>query len=162
RSVQLRVGGKRAAAGEHVVTAIDLADIAPGFAHEDDAGGDVPGRQVVLPEAFVAARGDIGEVEGGAAEAADAGDGRERRIDLRDKNRALAIVDAAARRDPRRKEGLVELAPRRYAQAPVVQIGPDALFGPEQFVLDRIIDDAGNDIALALEPDRDGEVRNAM
>ena len=58
---------------EHLVLAVGVADEAAGLAQDDDAGGEVPGAQVALPEAVEAAGGDPGEVERGGAGAADAG-----------------------------------------------------------------------------------------
>ena len=51
---------------------------------------------------------------------------------------------------------------RGDAHAPIVEIGALALLGDEHVVGRRIIDDAGDELALALEPDRDGENRNAV
>ena len=48
------------------------------------------------------------------------------------------------------------------ADALVVEEGAFALLGDEQFVDRRIVDQAGDDRAFALERDRDGELRNAV
>ena len=47
-------------------------------------------------------------------------------------------------------------------QAPVVEEGAGAALGDIEFVDDRIVDDAGDDLALALERQRDGEDRDAV
>src|ERR1700675_168460 len=59
---------------ERVAFAIDATDGAAGFADHDLAGCHVPGLQVAFPIAVEAAGGDEGHVEGGGAEAAEAGD----------------------------------------------------------------------------------------
>ena len=43
------------------VTAVDLFDISACFAHENDAGGDVPGLEIAFPETVEPAGGDPGE-----------------------------------------------------------------------------------------------------
>ena len=55
----------------------------------------------------------------------------------------------------------------RDAQAPRARVGrvderAVAFLGPEQFVGDRLVDDAGDDLAVALERQRDREVRHAV
>ena len=54
-----------------------------------------------------------------------------------------------------------ELA-RSDPQPAVVEEGALAAFGDEKLVGDRIVDHAGDDGAGALQPDRDGELRNAV
>ena len=51
---------------------------------------------------------------------------------------------------------------RGHAQALVVEIGAVALFGDEHLVGDRIEDHGRDELALALQRDRDGEMRNAV
>ena len=48
------------------------------------------------------------------------------------------------------------------AHALVVEEGALAALGDEHLVGDRIVDQAGDDGAVALQPDRDGELRNAV
>ena len=50
----------------------------------------------------------------------------------------------------------------RDAQAPVGAPGALPLFGHVHVVVGRIVDDAGDDLALALERDRDGEDRDRV
>ncbi len=52
--------------------------------------------------------------------------------------------------------------PRRDADTLVVEIRALAALGDEHFVVGRIIDHAGDDGAVALEPDRHREMRNAV
>ena len=51
---------------------------------------------------------------------------------------------------------------RRHPEAPVVHEGALALLRGEQLVVDRIVDDGGDDLALALQGDGDGKERNAV
>ena len=57
---------------------------------------------------------------------------------------------------------LAEIAPRGDADARVVEERAFALLGDEHLFGDRIVDEAGDDDAVALERDRDGEMRNAV
>ncbi len=43
-----------------------------------------------------------------------------------------------------------------------VDVGAVALLGPEQLVGDRLVDHAGDDLAVALQPDRNVEMRHAV
>ena len=63
---------------------------------------------------------------------------------------------------PVRDHRFGEPAARRDAQPPVVDEGAGALLGPEHLVADRLVDHAGDDLAVALERDRDGEERQAV
>ena len=66
---------------EHPVAAAKIGDEAARLADQQDAGGDVPEVEILLPEAVEAAGGDPGEIERGRAEAADAGDFRRDRAE---------------------------------------------------------------------------------
>src|SRR5262249_50098012 len=57
---------------------------------------------------------------------------------------------------------IAELAPRGNAQPPIVDIGADAFLGPKELVAQRLVDEAGDDLAVALERDRDAPMRNAV
>jgi len=59
------VGGEDEALVEHVGSAGEIARHALRLAHDQDAGGDVPGAQIVLPERVEASRSDIGQIERG-------------------------------------------------------------------------------------------------
>ena len=52
------------------VAAVDVGDEAAGLAHQQDARGHVPGRQIALPIAVEPAGRDEGQVERGRAEPA--------------------------------------------------------------------------------------------
>src|SRR5215813_11059697 len=55
RQVQMIVGGKYVARRHHVIAARHVANIAAGFADEQNAGRDVPRRKAKLPEPVKAA-----------------------------------------------------------------------------------------------------------
>ncbi len=57
---------------------------------------------------------------------------------------------------------LVELLARGDAHALVVEVRALALLGEEQVVIGRIVDEARDQLAFALKPDRHGEMRNAV
>ncbi len=59
-------------------------------------------------------------------------------------------------------DGVGEMLAAGDADAVVVQKGAFAFFGDEQVFADRIVDQAGDDHAFALERDRNGEMRNAV
>ena len=72
--VEVRAGGDEVAVAEVPGCAVDAGEEAAGFVDEEGAGGDVPGLEVILPVGVEAASGEVGEVEGGGAGAADAAD----------------------------------------------------------------------------------------
>ena len=65
-------------------------------------------------------------------------------------------------RQPARDDRIGEPLPRGDADAPVVEEGALAALGHEQLVVCRIVDEAGDDRAVAFERDRDGEMRDAV
>ncbi len=66
-------------------------------------------------------------------------------------------------RDAGRDERIGEVLARGNAHpAAVVEVGALALLGGEHLVRDRVVDDAGNYLAFALQPDGDGEQRHAV
>ena len=72
------------------------------------------------------------------------------------------MVAAPEERNAGADQRVGQMAARRDAQAPVVDIGAGALLGPEHLVAQRLVDDAGDDLAVALERDRDREMRDAV
>ena len=57
---------------------------------------------------------------------------------------------------------LAELATGGHPEAAVVEIGADAFFGPEHLVAGRLVDQPGNDLAIAFERDRDRKMRDPV
>ena len=105
------------------------------------------------------AGGDIGEIEGGGAEATDAGglghDGVQGPHIAR-------MRFLAAERHAGGDHGLAQVATARDADAAIADERARALFGPEFLVPQRLVDHAGDDFAVALERHRDAEMRNAV
>src|SRR6185437_14080955 len=159
RFMQIRIGGEHIPAAEHARAAAYVGDIAAGFADDEDAGCKIPGRQVELPEAVESPGSDIGEVERGDAEAPDAA----RRGHHRGKRREIAwVVAAADEGNAGADQRLGEMPTRRDAQPAVVMEGAGALLRPEHLIAHRLVDHAGDDLSVALQPDRDGEMRDAV
>src|SRR5579862_2896407 len=72
------------------------------------------------------------------------------------------MMAALAKRDAGADHRVGERAPRRDSQAPVVNEGAGAFLGPEHLVAQRLIDEPCDDLAVALERDRDRPMRNAV
>src|SRR5690606_9288708 len=129
------------------------------LAHENSAGGDVPYVEVAFPIAVEAAGGDISEIKRRGAEAADAGRLCDHTFYLRKRN---VMPGFAVERRAAGKEGVTHVIAARDAQAPIVEVSALAFLGPEQFVAHNVIDNARDQHAFALKPDRDGEMRDAV
>src|SRR6476619_5067475 len=65
------VAGDYASGLQHAILALGVADETASLAEDDDAGGEIPGAQVPLPEAVEAAGGDPGKIECRGAGAPD-------------------------------------------------------------------------------------------
>ncbi len=64
--------------------------------------------------------------------------------------------------NPATEERLRQLDAPRHAQATVAAERPLPFLGNEHVVVRRVVNDAGHDLPLALERDRNGELRNRM
>src|SRR6202012_3978314 len=151
------VTGDYFAFAEYVLAAVEVADEAAGLFHHQQAGRHVPGRKVALPKHVEAPGRDPGEIERRSAEPAQPRDfflhGRELLAKQRE-------ITAAEVRQAAGDDRLGEAAARRDAHPLVVEEGALAALGDEQLLVRGIVDDAGDDRALALQRDRDGELRN--
>src|SRR3546814_3292338 len=67
----LHVAGHHLAVAQHVAAAAVIADPATGFAHQQDAGGDIPRLESGFEIGIGAATSDIGHVERGRPAAVD-------------------------------------------------------------------------------------------
>ena len=105
------------------------------------------------------ARGDERHVERGGAEPAQA---RHLVLDGGHFQSRQIMVAAADMRQPAGDHAFVELAAAGDAQPRVVEESALAALGDIEIVIGRIVDQAGDHDALALQPDRDREVRNAV
>ncbi len=74
----------------------------------------------------------------------------------------LAVIAAAEMGRAGPDHGIGEGLARADAQAAVVQEGAAASLGGVELVRRRVEDDRADDLALALERDGDGEMRNAV
>ena len=74
---------------------------------------------------------------------------------------ALALV-AAQEGDAGGQQRVGQPPAARYPHAAVADKGALSLFGPEDFILDGIVDDAGDHLAAALQRDRHREMRQAV
>ncbi len=117
------------------------------------------GLQVPLPIAVEAAGGEEGEVERCGAHAPDAGGGRHHAAQLAQESRMLGT---AAMRNAGGDHAIGELGPGRDPDAPVVEIGALAALGGKGLVVGRAVDQTRHQLAVALERDRDGEMRDAV
>src|SRR3546814_3669864 len=102
-----------------------------------DTGGDIPKLQVAFPKAVETPCRDPGQIERGRSEAADARYfGRDRVQNALEPGHVAMAHEGNAGGD----QGIGEVAPRRHAQATVLKPGALALFRPEAFVRQRLID----------------------
>src|ERR1700728_1310499 len=100
-----------------------------------------------------------GEIESRGAIAAQAGEILLRGGDLVARNGQVAasVMGQAAADD-----GVAKPAPRGHPDALAVEKGALAALGDKKLVVGRIVDERGDDGAVALERDRDREMRNAV
>jgi hypothetical protein len=61
-----------------------------------------------------------------------------------------------------RNQRIRQVTPCRHPQALVLQPGALALLGPEAFVGQRLVDQAGDDLTAILDRDRDGEMGQSV
>src|SRR4051812_32486279 len=100
--MELVVGGQHLALRQRRVGAAEIGDVAARLPNEEDAGGEVPELQVLLPEAVVAAGGDPGEVQRRRPVAANAGNvGRDGVEDLGEALVVAMPLERDAGRDQR-------------------------------------------------------------
>ena len=145
---------------EVVGLAVGAGHEAAGLANQERARRDIPGIQAPLPERVEAAGGDISEIERGAAHPPHIDDsrhhGRELRLESRMLGRLAEMGNAAA------EERLRQFGARGHAQAAIAAERPLPFFCDEHVVVRRIVDDAGYDLPLTLERNRNGEKRDRV
>src|SRR3546814_401492 len=141
------------------LAAPEITDETARFAHQQNARRDIPDAETALPKSVKAASGNPGEVERGRTKAADARNlGRNGVKDLFE----LPEIAMTQERNAGRKQRLRHIATRGDAEATILEPGALALFRPEAFVGQRLIDEAGHNLAIVLDRDRDGEMRDAV
>src|SRR5690606_15519643 len=115
--------------------------------------------EAVFPEAVEPPGSHIGEVERCGAEAADAGDFAHHVAQV---EKRLAVVAVSQEWQARGDDAVAQVTPGGNAHAMLVAEGAAAALGREKLVHGGIVDDARDDLALALKGDGDGEERNAV
>ena len=135
-----------------------IGDFATRFFHEYDARGDVPAFQAKFPEAIEAACGDAGEVEGGGAIAADTVGAKREIVVVVNVGTGLAFVNG---KSGAKKAGS-ERRNFRNADFLSVQSGAIAAGSSEKFLVNRVINDASDDLVAVRERDRDAETGIAV
>src|SRR6187455_3174815 len=153
------VAGDDAAFVQHIVVTLGIAYEGAGFAQHHNPGGKIPGMQVPLPEAVEPARSSPSEVKRGSAKPPDSRGGSHDGAQFLEEQimRGLSAVRNAGA-DHRGRELRACCDP----DAAIVEKGAFALFGGKGFLIGRIEDESRNQLAFALERDRDGEDWNAM
>src|SRR5215468_7287050 len=158
-AVNVLVARENAAGLDHIVASVEIGDEAAGFAYQRNSRRHVPRRQPALPIGVEAAGRHPGEIERGGPEPPQSGDP----LLHRDMFVAREFhVAAAGMRERAGDDRVGESLPRRHPQPLIVEEGALAALGGEQLVIDGVVDDAGDDGAFALEPDRDRKVRNSV
>src|SRR5581483_5846977 len=125
----------------------------------ENTGGHVPRRKRAFPIAVVPAGRGPGQIQRSRAETSQAGDDWLHRGQFPG---AESEIAAAVMRQPAGNDAVHEPAPRRYAQALVVEKGSFAALGEKHLVVGRIVDQSRDDRSFALKRDRDCELRNAV
>ena len=135
-----------------------IGDFATGFFHENDARSDVPAFQAKFPEAIEAARGDTGEIEGGGAIAADTVGTEREIVVVVNVGASLAFVNG--------KPGAKKAGSKRRnfgnGDFLSVQSGAIAAGSSEEFFVNWVINDAGDNFVGVGESDRDAETGIAV
>jgi hypothetical protein len=141
------VGGEERVAFEGVGAAVHIGDFATGFFDEEFTGGHVPGAELEFPEAIEAAAGDVGQIDGGGAGAADAvGDHGELVVEV-----DVDIEVAALGGEAGAEEGVFDGFGLGDADGLAVQEGAGAAFGGEHFVAGAVVDDSGDEFTVFFE-----------
>lgn len=147
------------AGGHRVGAAIGAAGEPARLAYQEQAGGHVPGLDVALPVDVGPAAGHRREVEGGRAGLAHAAGHRHHGGELLEQARMAAAAEIGRAVE---RQAVGEVLPAGDPQALVVEEGALAALREIELVLDRLVDHRGDDRALALEADRDAEMRHAV
>src|SRR5690606_25074477 len=155
----LRVAGDDPLPEQVVRVAFEIPHQAAGLAHDQAAGGDVPGLESDLEESVVAAAACVAKVERGGAGPAHRGRALDQ--DPEQPQVVVEIVEAALRKAGT-DQCLVEPRPVRYPDPAIVQEGATAAGRGEEFVAVRIVDQALGDHAALGERDRDRVLWHAM
>jgi hypothetical protein len=162
-------GGDEVAVAEVPGAAVDAGEGAAGLADQEGAGGDVPGLEVILPVGVEAARGEVGEVEGGRAGAADAADLGDDAVELEEvvgRAGGAGVGEAGGDEGEAEGAGGGDVEGRWLAVAGAGARGVDegavAAEGKKGLVSRRVMDDAEAGAVVIDEGDGDAEVGEAV
>src|SRR6266536_1726170 len=139
--------------------AVEIGDETAGLAYQQQPRSHVPGRKIAFPIAVEPSRGHPGEIERGRSESPQSADLALYRRDLVAELRKIA---APAMRQPAGHDRIVEPTARRHPQASIVHECAFAALGSVKLVGRRIVDEPGDDGAVARQRDRDRELRHAV
>ena len=151
---------RRTRAGEHVAAEVHdlsprLGDDAARLAHEQPAGGDVPGGEARLEERLAPAGRHVRQVERRGAHPPNA---RHVAHDAGERLEVARVIPASAMRDARRDDRAPQIGLARDGEPAVAEPGTAPLLGPENLVLHHVEHGTGHDLPLHLERDGHGEV----
>src|SRR5499426_4543947 len=158
-AVNVLVAREDASGLDHVLASVEIGDEAAGLTHQRDSRRHVPRREAALPIGIEAAGRHPGKIKRGGPEPPQSGDLLLHRDVLAAREFHVA---AAGMRERAGDDRVGEPLARRHPQPLIVEEGALAALGGEQLVIDGIVDDAGDDGAFALEPDRDRKVGNSV
>jgi hypothetical protein len=152
------VGGEDHRAAERIRLARKIADFAAGFFDEQHAGGGVPFVQAKFPEAIKAARGHASEIQSGRAVAAHAVRAQRKIPVVVNIGIGQALVNG--------KTGAEQTRRKRFdfrdADFFPVECGASAARGGIKLVVNRIVDDAGENLVFLRQSDGNAKARIAM
>src|SRR5690348_2839972 len=136
-----------------MVCAHHVGDAAARLAHDQAAGGGIPGFQVELPKGFETATSGVAKIQRRRAHASDTMAAQSDGVIEVDIRIAMALMGGKAGGDER----LAQLRHRGDLNAASVEAGALAGLGREKLIEARMINDAGLKLAFTLEGDRNGE-----
>lgn len=152
------IGGEDVGAVEGGGTTFHVGAAAAGFVDEEDAGGLVPGVEAEFPEGVKAPGGDVGEVEGGGASAADTVGEHGHLVEEVD----IDVLVAACRGEAGGKEAFFEAGGAGDADRAVVEVSAGAAFGGKHLLAEGVEDDAGDEFAGVFQGEGDIEHGEAV
>src|ERR1700686_699864 len=142
-----------------ILVAAERADATAGLPYHERAGGRVPGLQSHLPESVDAAGGDISQIQGRRAGAANARGHRAQHAEHGKIVVRIAFVLAVGKAG--RQQCALEPALLADTDAAILQMRAVAARGGEHLLAHRIVEAADLEPAALLDRDRHGEYRKA-
>src|SRR5262245_11682391 len=157
--VDTLIAGNDVTFTENLVLAVTIGDETTGLPHENQSRRQVPRLQSSFPITVQSSRRYPGEIKRSGAKAPHPGHVLLHGADFlsRQAHIAMSVVSNSARDDC-----LGKPRSRSDTNALIIQERALALFGHEHFIACRIVDQAGNHGAVALERHRNCEVGDAV